>query len=118
MTNRRAKGDLKVGVKRKAEVEARWKQFWQDHENFEPTWARSTLNLLSEFLTFVFEGDAVRHGMEQLYVRSGVKCPPDFDWNVEWTGAHARTPVDGNKAVAHLPFGSGIARLCLLRPQA
>ena len=87
MINGRADGKPRVGLKRKAEVDARWKEFWHDHKDFEPAWARFILNYLSEFLTFVFNFDAVRHGMEQLYVKSG-ECPSDWDWSFEWTGAH------------------------------
>jgi hypothetical protein len=71
----------------KAEVEAREKEFWHDHKDFESAWARNVLHNLAEFLPFVFKFDAVRHGLKQLYVRSGAQFPPDFDWQKDWSEA-------------------------------
>jgi hypothetical protein len=69
------------------EVQERRKEFWHDHKDFESPWARNVLHMLSEFLPFVFKFDAVRHGLEQLYVGSGVECPPNWDWFRDWTDA-------------------------------
>ena len=76
-----------------AEVEARWTEFWNESKNFDSPWARNILHQLSEFLPFVFKFDAVRHGLEQLYTRSHVKCPSDWDWSKDWTDADEHLPV-------------------------
>jgi hypothetical protein len=80
------KAEVEGRDKRKAEVEARWKEFWHDHKDFESTWGRKVLNMLSEFLPFVFKFNAVPHGLEQLYARSEVNCPSDFldSWTDAW----------------------------------
>jgi hypothetical protein len=75
------------------EIEARWKEFWDDHQDFESPWARTVLHQLEEFLPFVFKFDAVRHGLEQLYTRSGVQCPADWDWSHDWTSADEHLPT-------------------------
>ena len=59
--------------------ERRWKDFWHDHKDFNSPWAREILHNLSEFLAFVFKFAALPAGLKQLYVRSGVKFPPDFN---------------------------------------
>ena len=78
---------------RDAEIEARWKDFWQDHTDFDSSWARNVLHQLSEFLPFVFKFDAVRHGLEQLYTKSDVECPADWDWSDNWTDANEQLPA-------------------------
>jgi len=87
--------------KESGEVEARWKKFWDDHKDFESPWARNILHQLTEFLPFVFEFDAVRHGLEQLYTRSDVKCPAEWDWSDDWTAADEHLPI---AALRHLPI--------------
>jgi hypothetical protein len=74
-------------------VQARWKEFWNDHRDFDSGWARNVLHQLSEFLPFVFKFDAVRHGLEQLYTRSGVQIPEDWDWSTDWTDADEHLPI-------------------------
>jgi hypothetical protein len=84
-----------------AEVEARWAEFWRDHQNFDSPWARTVLHMLSEFLPFVFKFDAVRHGIEQLYKGSGVQCPADWEWSEDWTDADEYLP---ETALRELPI--------------
>jgi hypothetical protein len=74
-------------------VQARWKEFWDDHRDFDSGWARNVLHSLSEFLPFVFKFDAVRHGLEDLYTRSGVQCPADWNWSTDWTSANELLPT-------------------------
>jgi hypothetical protein len=69
------------------EVKARWKEFWDDHREFDSAWARNVLHMLSEFLPFVFKFDAVPEGLGQLYAKSDVQFPADFDWSRDWTEA-------------------------------
>ena len=69
------------------EVKARWKEFWDDHKDFDSAWARNVLHMLSEFLPFVFKFDAVREGLERLYAKSDVQFPADFNWSEDWTAA-------------------------------
>src|SRR5262245_54245652 len=76
-----------------AEVDARWNEFWQDHTNFDSSCARTVLHQLAEFLPFVFKGNAVQHGLEQLYTRSGVVCPGDWNWSNDWTDADELLPA-------------------------
>src|SRR4051812_38646869 len=83
------------------DVEGREKQFWHDPQDFESAWARNVLHCLAELLPSVFKFNAIRHGIEQLYVRSGVQCPPDFDWSNDWTDADEHLPVS---ALVHLPI--------------
>jgi hypothetical protein len=45
------------------------------------------LKNLSEFLPFIFKFDAVPVGLKQLYVKSDVSFPRDFDWAHDWTSA-------------------------------
>jgi hypothetical protein len=83
------------------EVKARWKEFWDDHKDFDSAWARNVLHSLSEFLPFAFKFDAVRDGLEELYVKSDVQFPPDFDWSGNWTGAGLDLPA---AALGQLPI--------------
>ena len=83
------------------EVQARWKEFWNDHKDFDLQWARNILHNLSEFLPFVFKFDAVRHGLEQFYTRSDVQYPADWDWSSDWTGADEHLPA---AALRQLPI--------------
>jgi hypothetical protein len=83
------------------EVQARWKKFWDDHKDFDSHWARNVLHSLSEFLPFVFKFDAVRHGLEQLYTRSDVQYPADWDWSTDWTDADEQLPA---AALRQLPI--------------
>src|SRR6266481_2150213 len=85
MDERQRKGSM--------ELEVRLKEFWHDHKDFESPWARNVLHQLSEFLPFVFKFHAVRHGLEQLYTKSGVQVPPDWDWPKDWTDADEHLPV-------------------------
>ena len=71
-------------AKRTPEAEAREKEFWQDHENYDSEWARSLLNSLVEFVPFVFEPEALERGVPWLYQGSRVEFPPD----TSWTDAH------------------------------
>jgi hypothetical protein len=75
------------------EVDQRWAEFWSEHQNVESPWARDVLHMLSEFLPLVFKFEAVRHGLEELYTRSGVQCPPDWDWSNDWTAAAEALPA-------------------------
>jgi hypothetical protein len=70
-----------------SKVEERWKEFRHDHQTFDSSWARHILHNLSEFLPYVFEFDAVPVGLKQLYVKSGVKFPRDFEWEDAWPEA-------------------------------
>jgi hypothetical protein len=83
------------------EVQARWKEFWNDHKDFDSQWARNVLHNLSEFLPFVFKFEAVRHGLEQFYTRSDVQYPADWDWSTDWTGADEHLPA---AALRQLPI--------------
>jgi hypothetical protein len=74
-------------------VERRWKDFWHDHKVFDSPWAREILHNLSEFLAYVFKFEALPAGLKQLYVKSGVKFPPDFDWAHEWTDPSYQLPA-------------------------
>jgi hypothetical protein len=76
------------------------------NENLVIAKARDVLHMLSEFLSLVFKFEAVRHGLEELYTRSGVQCPPDWDWSNDWTGAAEHLPA---AALRDLP----IVRLAL-----
>src|SRR5436309_3124697 len=83
------------------EIEARWDEFWRDHKDFDSFWARALLHDVSEFLPFVFKFDAVQDGIEQLYVKSDVHFPPDFDWSLDWTGVSEQLPAT---TLAQLPI--------------
>jgi hypothetical protein len=75
------------------EAEARWKTFWEQHKDFDSSWARNVLHNLSEFLSFVFKFEAVSVGLKELYAKSDVKFPSDFDWKQEWTDASWNLPA-------------------------
>ena len=77
----------------RANVQARWKEFWNDHQTFNSPWARNILHSLSEFLGFVFKFEALLPGLKQLYVASGVQFPDDFDWECDWTNMLADLPA-------------------------
>jgi hypothetical protein len=81
--------------------EKRWKDFWHDHKDFDSPWAREILHNLSEFLAFVFNFGALPPGLKQLYVKSGVKFPPNFDWAHEWTDPSYQLPAT---SLAMLPI--------------
>jgi hypothetical protein len=83
------------------EIQARWTKFWDDHKDFDSHWARNVLHSLSEFLPFVFKFDAVRHGLEQLYTRSDVQFPLDWDWSHNWTNPNELLPA---AALRQLPI--------------
>jgi hypothetical protein len=68
-----------MSKKQQAEVEARLKEFWDDHKDFDSGWARGILEELDEvILPHVFEPSAVEAGLEQLYVKSGVRVPREL----------------------------------------
>jgi hypothetical protein len=69
-----------MSKQQEAEVEARLKEFWDDHKDFDSGWARYVLNELQEFLRLVFKFSALIPGLEQLYVKSGVSIPGDEWW--------------------------------------
>jgi hypothetical protein len=72
---------LAMSKKQQAEVEARLKKFWDDHKDFDSQWARGILDELGEvILPYVFKPSAVTIGLEQLYVKSGARIPPEFDF--------------------------------------
>jgi len=76
------------------DVEARWKEFWDDHKDFDSAWARNVLHMLSEFLPFVFKFEAVKCCVEQLYTKSiDVQFPADWDWSRDWTNADEHLPA-------------------------
>ncbi len=75
------------------EIAQRWAVFWSEHKDFDSSWARNLLHMLSEFLPFVFKRDAVRYGLKELYIRSGVQCPPDWNWSKDWSGAGYDLPT-------------------------
>jgi hypothetical protein len=54
-----------------AEIEARWKEFWDDHKDYEPDWVRDFLMELNEDLPYVF-GPSTREALLLAYVRCGV----------------------------------------------
>jgi hypothetical protein len=87
-------------------ADQRLAEFWSEHQDFESPWARDVLHMLSEFLPLVFKFGAVRHGLEELYTRSGVQCPPGWDWSNDWTSAAEQLPT---AALRDLP----IVRLAL-----
>lgn len=87
--------------KESAEVEARWTEFWNDHKDFDSSWARNILHDVSEFLPFVFKFDAVSDGLKELYTKSAVQFPPDFDWSKDWTEAPQCLPPT---ALGQLPI--------------
>jgi hypothetical protein len=72
--------------KETAEIEARWKEFWDDHKDFDSAWARNVLHMTSESLPYIF-GPDIADGLRELSVKNGVQFPPDFDWSSDWTGA-------------------------------
>jgi hypothetical protein len=78
-------------MQKNSEVAVRWEQFCKEHKDFDSTWARSILHNLSEFLPYVFS--AVPDGLKQLYVKSGVRFPPDFDWKEQWYSASDDLPA-------------------------
>jgi hypothetical protein len=43
----------------------------------------------------------VRHGLEQLYTRSNVEYPADWDWSTDWTDADEQLPA---AALRQLPI--------------
>ena len=62
-----------------AEVEARWKEFWADHKDYDPSWVPEFLGELREDLPFVF-GNSAYEAFVLMYERNGVelpKGPPD-----------------------------------------
>lgn len=67
-----------MSKKQQAEVEARLKEFWDDHKNFDSGWARYILNQVEQTLPFIFKFSAIRPGLEQLYVKSGVRVPREL----------------------------------------
>jgi len=68
-----------MSKKQEAEVEARLKEFWDDHKDFDSGWARSILERLTEIiLPIIFEPSALKVGLEQLYVKSGVRVPREL----------------------------------------
>jgi hypothetical protein len=68
-----------MSKKRQAEVEARLKEFWDDHKDFDSGWARNILEQLTEvILPIVFKSSALEIGLEQLYVKSGVRVPREL----------------------------------------
>src|SRR6516165_11046280 len=70
---------LAMSKKHEAEIEARLKEFWDDHKDSDSGWARSILEELVEaILPFVFKPSAVGIGLEQLYVKSGVRVPREL----------------------------------------
>jgi hypothetical protein len=78
-------------MQKNSEVAIRWEQFWKEHKDFDSPWARSILHNLSEFLPYVFS--AVPDGLKQLYVKSGVRFPSDFDWKRQWYSASDDLPA-------------------------
>jgi len=54
-----------------AEIEARWKEFWADHKDYEPDWVRDFLMELNEDLPFVF-GASSSEALMLMYERSGI----------------------------------------------
>src|SRR4051812_46359670 len=67
---------LAMSKKHEEEVEARLKEFWDDHKNFDSDWARHILAVLTEaILPIIFKSSALHIGLEQLYLKSGVKVP-------------------------------------------
>jgi len=68
-----------MSKKQQAEVEARLKEFWDDHKDFDSAWARNILEQLTEvILPIIFKPSAQESGLEQLYVKSGVRVPPEI----------------------------------------
>lgn len=63
-----------------AEVDARWKEFWSDHRDFDSQWARNVLHRLAELLPFVFGYAAAGDGLTCSY-RKSVEFPADANWN-------------------------------------
>jgi hypothetical protein len=69
---------LAMSKKQEAEVEARLKEFWDDHKDFDSAWARDILVELDAMLPFVFKEVP---DLEQLYLKSGVRIPDDVAWD-------------------------------------
>jgi hypothetical protein len=93
-----------MSKKRQAEVEARLKEFWDDHKDFDSPWARNILDELTEvILPFVFKPSAVEIGLEQLYVKSGVRVPRELLYQPAETLTHARIL----RVRARLPYPIG-----------
>src|SRR5438552_3164747 len=84
--------------KEAAELHARWKEFRDDHKNFDSSWARNILHNLSEFLPLVFKFNAVSNCLKELY---GARVLADFDWSSEWTNVAHQLPA---AALGELPI--------------
>jgi hypothetical protein len=53
-----------MSKKQETEIEARLKEFWDDHKDFDSGWARGILDELTEvILPFVFKPSAVEIGL-------------------------------------------------------
>lgn len=63
----------------RAEVEKRWRQFWDDHKDFDPPCVRAILHDLLERLPFVFDYDAVREGLMRMAKDSWAELPSDVE---------------------------------------
>jgi hypothetical protein len=99
-----------VNDRRKAELDAHWREFWQEHKDFESPWTRNVLHNLSEFLPLVFKFGATPYGLKQLYERSEVPSNLLDSWTQEesdprdqhsWTDASEWLP---STALRRLPI--------------
>ncbi|MBP1885720.1 hypothetical protein [Sinorhizobium mexicanum] len=81
----------------RTEVEKCWREFWDDHKDFDPPWVRGVLHDVVELLPFLFPFEAVREGVTTMYRESEGELPPDFDW----TSADEDLPIS---SVEKLPI--------------
>jgi hypothetical protein len=86
-SNARDKEPIEAHDQKKAQLDARWREFWHDHKDFESRWSRDVLSNLSEFLPFVFKFDAISHGLKQFYEGSEIPSNLLENWTAleNWT---------------------------------
>jgi hypothetical protein len=93
-----------VNDPRKGELDARWREFWHDHKDFDSPWSRSVLHNLAEFLPYVFKH--IAPALKQLYEDSGVPSNLLEKWAepehlAAWTDAYDWMPAT---ALRELPI--------------
>jgi hypothetical protein len=83
--------NAEVNDHRKAELDARWREFWHDYKDFDSSWSRNVLHNLGEFLPWVFDG--MVPALKQLYEGSGVPSNLLEHWADDWTDAAEWIPA-------------------------
>lgn len=67
----------------KAQAEERWREFQEDHKNFDPRWVQSILDKVADpfdgVLPFIFSHKGLEAGFRAFYEGSDIELPPDFD---------------------------------------